>query len=99
MSEKYVYTGGPYRQFHGYVFAYGKPVEIRDYATLQAIRLAHDFVRVEDFVQPEPEQKAAPAPQPVAEPAPVVAAENACPKCGKALKRQGAHFHIRKCKG
>ena len=22
-----------------------------------------------------------------------------CPKCGKPLKRQGAHFHVRACKG
>lgn len=24
---------------------------------------------------------------------------NACPKCGKALKARGRHFHINKCKG
>ena len=25
--------------------------------------------------------------------------ENACPKCGRALKKQGRHFHVRRCQG
>lgn len=30
-----------------------------------------------------------------AKPSPV----STCPKCGKALKKRGAHFHIRACEG
>ena len=30
-----------------------------------------------------------------AKPSPV----SVCPKCGKALKKRGAHFHIRACEG
>lgn len=83
---RYIYTGGPYAEYRGYVFANGQPVEIKDRATLEAIGRLHDFRRYED------------------EPAPLTAiesvstkVENACPKCGKALKKQGQHFHIRAC--
>ena len=85
---KYVYTGGPYREFRGRVFANGQPVDITDRGTLEAIKRAHDFVAVLDD-EPLPEEI-------VVEPQ---APENACPKCGKALKKQGAHFHIRACQG
>jgi hypothetical protein len=87
---RYVYTGGPYAEYRGYVFANGQPVEIKDRATLEAIGRLHDFRRYDE--EPAPVE----APQPALQ---VVPQANSCPKCGKALKKQGAHFHIRACKG
>lgn len=89
---KYVYTGGAYREFRGYVFANGKPVTIKDKGTLAALANQRDFLPVEDDETPEVKVEEVVIPPPAAAP------ENACPKCGKVLKRQGAHFHIRACK-
>lgn len=80
---KYVYTGGQYAEFRGHVFWNNKPVDIRDKGTLAEIAKRQDFMPVEEA--PEVEEVVIPPP------------ENACPKCGKVLKKQGAHFHIRRC--
>lgn len=80
---RYVYLG-PYREFRGRVFAHGKPVDIDDKATLDAIKREPDFKVYEEISSPEK------SPEPVA---------NACPKCGRELHAKGAHFHIRACKG
>jgi hypothetical protein len=44
---KYVYNG-KYTQFMGRQFAYGKPVDITDRATLEALAKRPDFSRYED---------------------------------------------------
>jgi hypothetical protein len=44
---KYAYIG-QYKEFMGRVFAYGKPVEITDRATLEAIEKQPGFQKVED---------------------------------------------------
>ena len=46
---KYVYTGGQYTEFRGYVFAFGKPTTIRDRGTLEAIAKRQDF---KQYVEP-----------------------------------------------
>lgn len=51
MSDKFVYTKGPYREFMGYVFANGLPAHIRDRATLEAISKHPDFRRDDEKVQ------------------------------------------------
>ncbi len=80
---KYAYNG-PYREFMGRVFAYGKPVEINDKATMEAIEKEPDFRKVEDEKVQETETKA------------VLSDE--CPKCGKVVKR-GKVMHQKWCKG
>lgn len=40
---KYIYTGGPYTEFRGYVFINGKPTTISDRGTLEAIAKRPDF--------------------------------------------------------
>ena len=40
---KYIHTGGPYREFRGYVFIGQNPVTITDRGTLLAIERMHDF--------------------------------------------------------
>ena len=80
--------GGPadYRTFRGYVFAYGKPTDVRDQAAIDEISKDPTFRRIED--EKEQRQEAA---QEVLNP-------DACPKCGKVLK-QGRFMHIKFCKG
>ena len=80
---KYVYNG-EYRSFMGRVFAYGKPVEITDKATMEAIEKQPDFTRVED--------------EKVEEAAPQAVLSDECPKCGKIVKR-GKFMHQKHCKG
>jgi hypothetical protein len=46
---KYVYTGGPYTEFRGYVFINGKPTTILDKGTLVAIAARADF---KPYVEP-----------------------------------------------
>ena len=76
----------PYRTFRGYVFHNGNPVTINDRGTLEAIKTEPAFKEIAD------EQEKTPTEAKVLDPL-------ACPKCGKALKKQGRHFHIRACKG
>jgi len=86
---KYVFTGGPYTQFMGRTFAFGKPVDVSDNATLKALEGRRDFAQyVEAPAQEEPS------------PLPVVQVVNmdACPKCGKSLGR-GKYMHVKFCKG
>jgi hypothetical protein len=80
---RYVYTGGNYREFRGYVFCHGKPVTIKDRGTLAAIARERDF---EEYHEPEPV-----LPEPVVDP-------DACPKCGRIVK-QGRYMHIKYCEG
>ena len=85
---RFVYEGGKYREFRGYVFANGKPVTVTDRGTLEAIAKDRTFRQVDD------------APEEVA-PAATAAQEydpNACPKCGRVVK-QGKFLHIKNCKG
>lgn len=79
----------PYRTFRGYVFVKGNPVDVTDRGTLEIIGRYPEFKRIEDNHE---EKIEAPAEK-------VLTASNACPKCGKALKKKGRHFHIRKCRG
>lgn len=86
---KYVYTGGEFRTFRGYMFWGKRPVDILDKGTLEAIRRETDF---KQYSEPSPEHF-----PPVIEPEPE---ENpqACPKCG-AVFVKGLTMHIRWCRG
>ena len=46
VDQKFVYTGGKYREYRGYVFANGEPVTVRDGATAAALAKMGDFQRV-----------------------------------------------------
>ena len=80
--------GGPkdYREFRGYVFAYGKPTDVRDQAAIDEISRDPTFRRIEDE-----EVQIAQTTQEVLNP-------QACPKCGKILA-QGRYMHVKYCKG
>lgn len=54
---KYVYIGGPYTEFRGYVFMNGKPTTILDKGTQIAIAKRPDFKEHKD----EPQEVQAPA--------------------------------------
>jgi len=86
---KYVFTGGPYTQFMGRTFAFGKPVEVNDNATLKALEGRRDFAA---YVEAPP--KAEESPLPVVQ----VINMDACPKCGKSLGR-GKYMHVKFCRG
>lgn len=45
---KYVYTGGKYAEFRGYVFANGNPTTILDRGALEAIKKRPDFKEWKD---------------------------------------------------
>lgn len=52
--QKYVYTGGLYREFRGYVFAHGKPTTVLDRGTMEAIARDDSFsLWTEDVTEPE----------------------------------------------
>ena len=57
---KYVYTGGPYIEFRGYVFAHGKPTTILDKGTLLALAKRLDFKEVKDEPQAQIQAPATP---------------------------------------
>ena len=56
------------------------------YATMKARQAAAIHAEVASFVAPEPDP-----------PAMAQVSNLACPRCGKELKAQGRHFHIRAC--
>ena len=58
VDEKFIYTGGNYKEFRGYVFVNGNPTQIKDGATLEALLKREDFKRAEE----EPEGS---APRPI----------------------------------
>lgn len=61
VSEQFVYTGGAYQEFRGYVFAKGKPVTVKDGATAEALKQRKDFSHIkQNEVQDEKETQAAP---------------------------------------
>lgn len=81
---KYVYSGS-YTQFMGRMFAFGKPVEVTDKATIMALDKNPEFRKVEDEkVEEAPKAK--------------VLIPDECPKCGKTVKR-GKFMHQKHCKG
>jgi hypothetical protein len=45
---KFAFLGGPYTEFRGYVFAYGKPTDVTDGATIAILSTRVDFRKVED---------------------------------------------------
>ena len=79
---KFIYTGGT-RQFRGYFFWDGKPVDVTDRGTLAVIHKERGFVMVEDEKVEEPKTPETPA--------------LGCPRCGKVFPR-GQHLHDRHCK-
>ena len=89
---KFVYSG-QYTQFMGRVFAFGKPVEITDRATIMALEKNQEFRKVE-VIEDEKEEQA--PPQTVLSVLSVLSDE--CPKCGKVVKR-GKFMHQKHCKG
>lgn len=80
---KYAYNG-KYTQFMGRVFAFGKPVDITDRATLIALDKNPDFRKVEDEKKQETAQ--------------TEVLSDECPKCGKIVKR-GKFMHQKHCQG
>lgn len=80
---KFAYNG-KYTQFMGRMFAFGKPVEVTDRATIMALEKNPDFRKVEDEKEQAPEAK--------------VLIPDECPKCGKTVKR-GKYMHAKHCKG
>lgn len=94
MSATFVLTGVKFRTFWGISFEEGRPVVIPDAATITRCRADPAFmemVEAQPFVQRD-EQVVVHAPALAVDP-------DACPKCGKTLKKQGRHFHIKACKG
>lgn len=81
---KFIYTEGPYKEYLGRMFAFGKPVEICDKATIQALEKRPDFRKVTDE---EKVQEAA-----------TQVLSDVCPKCGKTVTR-GKVMHQKWCKG
>jgi hypothetical protein len=71
MNEQFIYTGGKYREFRGYVFANGNPVTILDRGALEAIRKDATFKQVDQAQEAET----------------IATAETGCPKCGKIIGR------------
>ena len=84
---KFAYTGGPYKEYRGYVFTYGNPTDVADKATIEALSANPLYRRIDDAVQREERQ--APAEE---------VKDDACPKCGKVVTR-GKHIHVKYCKG
>lgn len=84
---KFAYTGGPYKEYRGYVFTYGNPTDVADKATIEALSVNPLYRRIDDAVQREERQEAAEEVK-----------DDACPKCGKVLTR-GKHIHVKYCKG
>ena len=66
---KYVHEG--YREFRGYVFRWGLPVDITDRGTLEAVKRDPSFKEFKD------EEKAATETEVL----------DACPKCGKVVRQ------------
>ena len=87
---RYIYTGGPYREFRGYVFIGATPVTITDRATLLALERMHDFKPCEERHEEEKTEAKAEVLK--------ATVKNACPKCGRVLAR-GMVMHQRWCKG
>ena len=88
---RYIYTGGPYRQFRGYVFIGQTPVEITDRGTLLAIERMHDFrLKQEEHHEDYKEEKT--------EAKTEVLKGKLCAKCGKAIPK-GWYFHQKWCNG
>ena len=79
-----------YTQFWGYVFAYGKPTDVIDKATILRCRADKRFKEIPDGEEKIEEGREAQAVQ--------MLDANACPKCGKVV-RQGRFMHEKYCKG
>lgn len=84
---KFAYEGGKYKEFRGYVFANGNPVDVTDKATIDALVNNPLYRRYEDAMRKEEGQ--APTEEVI---------QDACPKCGKVVTR-GKHIHVKYCKG
>lgn len=79
---KYIYNG-TYTQFMGRMFAFGKPVDVTDKATMEALDKNPDFRKVEDEKVQAPQAK--------------TLLKDECPICGKVVKR-GKFMHQKYCK-
>jgi hypothetical protein len=80
---KFVYQG-PYIQIMGRMFAFGKPQEVNDPATISVLEKRSDFKKVEDEKEEKQETQ--------------TVLSDECPKCGKIVKR-GKFMHQQHCKG
>ena len=84
---KFTYIGGPYKEYRGYVFAYGNPTDVTDKATVEILSVNPLYRRYEDALRKKEGQETAEE-----------VATDACPKCGKVITR-GKHIHVKYCKG
>lgn len=84
---KFVYTKGDFAQFRGRTFLWGKPTDITEKATIQALLKNPDYRKVDDETK-ETTTEAVLVPK----------SGPACPKCGKVIVR-GMYFHQKYCKG
>lgn len=82
---KFICITEPYRHFRGWLFAFKRPTEVTDKATIQALLKHPDFMRVDDEKKDEA-------------PAEKVLIPDVCPKCGKTVKR-GKFMHQKHCMG
>lgn len=81
---KFICKTEPYRHFRGYLFFKGRPTNVTDKATIQALENHPDFQKAEhEEKKQETETK--------------VLADQ-CPKCGRIVKR-GKYMHQKHCKG
>lgn len=84
MNPYYIYNGN-YREFRGYMFWNGTPVEITDLGTQEEIKKDKSFVLVDEKSLGEGTQPALSYDGPT------------CPKCYRHFRR-GLAMHIRFCK-
>ena len=89
---RYVYEGD-YREYRGYVFWNRQPVTIRDRATLEMIRKEHGFKEIVD----KPQEAVTISPQIQTKEIPKSANPDACPKCGKVIKKYRTQ-HVKWCR-
>lgn len=99
---KFVCNTQPYRQYWGYVFYKGKPVEVVDRATIERCSRDSDFEPYEENDDAMRQEEGQAATTPVlntvmTERLPYIDPD-ACKKCGKVF-RQGKWLHAKYCKG
>ena len=54
---KFTYIGGPYKEYRGYVFAYGNPTDVTDKATVEILSVSPLYRRIEDALQRKERKK------------------------------------------
>ena len=79
---KFICKTEPYRHFRGLLFQNGRATDVQDQATIDALEKHPDFEKADEKEIQE---------------APKEVLSDACPKCGKIVKR-GKYMHQKWCK-